>query len=355
VAYPFPSRTARQDVAVARLRAVTGVDTSGYAYVADAGPPYGDAAAAVHGGLAGAGIGAGAMPVEADDGWPWPLDPGDAAPDAADPPGDSEPSGRAARTLPRIRRTLSMRAAWWAFLDSGRRGIAAVVAIGVLAAVVASVGFLRSRPEAFPVDGPVTASSARLVQRGGASSTPGVGSALPRPAATAVAAVPSATPAPSAAVLVVDVAGKVRHPGIVRLPPGARVADAVQAAGGPLPGTRLGLLNLASPLSDGEQVVVGLASVAGGDASGVVAGAPGSTLTGAPAGAAASPSGEAPVDLNTASLEQLETLPRVGPVLAQRIVDFRTSHGAFRSVDELQQVPGIGPSTMADLRGLVTV
>jgi competence protein ComEA len=72
-------------------------------------------------------------------------------------------------------------------------------------------------------------------------------------------------------------------------------------------------------------------------------------------GSAGSPSAAAPVDLNTATTEQLDTLPRVGPVLAQRIVDFRTSHGAFRSVDELEQVPGIGPSTMADLRGLVTV
>jgi competence protein ComEA len=154
----------------------------------------------------------------------------------------------------------------------------------------------------------------------------------------------------SASVLVVDVAGKVRHPGLVRLPPGARVADAVAAAGGPLPHTRLGLLNLASPLSDGEQVVVGLdgptTSVGSAASTGSVSIASGS----APG---ASPS--APVDVNTADAEQLDTLPRVGPVLAQRIIDFRTAHGLFRSVDELEQVPGIGPSTMADLRGLVTV
>lgn len=338
---------------MARLRAVTGVDVSGYASVADAGPPYGVVAAAP-GGLADIGIGAGATRVEADDGWPWPLDPGDDAPDDAASRDAAAPPGRPAPS--QVRRTLSMRAAWWAFLDSGRRGVAAIVAIGVLAAVVASVGFLRSRPEAFPIGGPTPASSARLVPRDGAPATPEVASpAGSGQAAAAGPVAPSAGPTPSAAVLVVDVAGRVRHPGIVRLPPGARVADAVEAAGGPLPGARLGLLNLASPLSDGEQVVVGLPSISGGNGTGVAAGAPGSTVTGAQRGAASSPSGAAPVDLNTASLEQLQTLPRVGPVLAQRIVDFRTSHGAFRSVDELEQVPGIGPSTMADLRGLVTV
>jgi competence protein ComEA len=154
----------------------------------------------------------------------------------------------------------------------------------------------------------------------------------------------------SPAQVVVDVTGKVRHPGLRRLPTGARVADALTAAGGALPGTDTGALNLARVLVDGEQVVVGPArGAAGALAAGGAAGAGAASGVGAAAGAAAGP-----VSLNSATLEQLETLPGVGPVLAQRIVDYRVKHGPFASADRLGDVPGIGDRRLAELKPLVT-
>lgn len=157
--------------------------------------------------------------------------------------------------------------------------------------------------------------------------------------------VPSAAPTgvPGAgAEIVVDVSGKVREPGIHRLPAGSRVVDALEAAGGVRPGTDIDGLNRARFLVDGEQVVVG------GPAPAAPAPGPGAG-GGVPAGGA--PAG--PVSLNTATVEQLDTLPGVGPVLAQHIVDYRTRHGGFRSVDELREVKGIGERRFADLRDLV--
>lgn len=142
--------------------------------------------------------------------------------------------------------------------------------------------------------------------------------------------------------IVVDVSGKVREPGIHRLPAGARVADALRAAGGVRPGTDTDGLNRARFLVDGEQVVVG------GPAAPQAAGGPG-----APAGPVPGAGPAAPVSLNTATVEQLDTLPGVGPVLAQHIVDYRTQHGGYRSVDELREVNGIGERRFADLRNLV--
>ena len=139
-------------------------------------------------------------------------------------------------------------------------------------------------------------------------------------------------------VVVVDVVGKVSNPGVYRLPSGSRVADAVQAAGGVLPGVDLSALNLAAPLSDGEQVAVG------------VPGAPAVAAAGTGSGA-----GAGPVNLNTASAAQLDALPGVGPVLAQHILDWRTAHGQFTSVDQLREVSGIGEAKFADLKPLVTV
>ena len=135
--------------------------------------------------------------------------------------------------------------------------------------------------------------------------------------------------------LVVDVAGAVRRPGLYRLPDGSRVADALHRAGGPTSKAFLEGLNLAAPLADGQQVLVPR-KVAGGAAA--AAGAPGAT---------------GPVSLSAATLEQLDTLPGVGPVTAQKILDYRTAHGAFRSVEELDAVPGIGPATIEELRELV--
>lgn len=155
---------------------------------------------------------------------------------------------------------------------------------------------------------------------------------------------PSPGPAPAqepAGRIVVDVSGKVRRPGVLRLPAGSRVADALRAAGGVKAGTDLTGVNRARVLMDGEQVVVGVPQPPGGAASG----APGLTGGGAP--------GTGPLSLNTATAEQLDTLPGVGPVLAQHIVDYRTEHGGFRSVDELREVTGIGDRRFEDLQSLV--
>jgi competence protein ComEA len=143
-----------------------------------------------------------------------------------------------------------------------------------------------------------------------------------------------ASPAKSArpAVLIVHVAGAVRRPGLYRLREGSRVADAVARAGGPARTAQLELVNLAAHIADGEQIVV--------------------PRRGAPAAATGS-STAGPVHLNTATLEQLDALPGVGPVTAQKILDYRQAHGAFSSVDELDAVPGIGPARLADLRSLV--
>ncbi len=160
-----------------------------------------------------------------------------------------------------------------------------------------------------------------------------------RPAGVAAASSPSPSPAP----LLVHVAGRVRHPGVYQLHQGDRVIDAIQAAGGTLRGADLRSINLAALLTDGEQIVV----LRKGGGSVAAVSAPGS--------AGASGTGSALVNLNTATLDQLEALPGIGPVLAQRIIDYREQHGPFASVDDLSNVSGIGDAHMEDLRPLVTV
>jgi competence protein ComEA len=150
------------------------------------------------------------------------------------------------------------------------------------------------------------------------------------------------TPAspPPAQQVVVDVAGAVRRPGVYRLPRGSRVADAIERAGGTTRRAEATLVNRAAPVADGQQVLV--------PARGVPALASGAPGGGAPHGAST-----APIDLNTATAEQLDTLPGVGPVTAQKIVAYRQTHGPFTSVDQLDAIRGIGPARIADLRGLV--
>jgi len=160
-------------------------------------------------------------------------------------------------------------------------------------------------------------------------------------AATSYSAPPVASqpqlplPTPTPATIVVDVGGRVRRPGLVTLPLGARVADALRAAGGALRRRDLLTLNLAARVTDGELLLVGMPAAA------TASGASG-TDTG-------------PVNLNTATVDQLEALPGIGPVLAQHIIDWRTAHGGFRTVEQLNDVSGIGDSTYADLAPLVTV
>ena len=160
----------------------------------------------------------------------------------------------------------------------------------------------------------------------------------PEPVATALE---PASSAPVRSVLVVHVVGEVRRPGLYRLREGSRIADAVHRAGGALRDADLSAVNLAAPLVDGIQVAVperaalGVAPPASAGGSG---------------GAAIAPL----VSLSSATIEQLDELPGVGPVTAQKIVDYRTEHGPFASVDDLDAVPGIGPTRVEQLRELVT-
>jgi competence protein ComEA len=228
--------------------------------------------------------------------------------------------------------------------DPGRRGVVVLVVIAVLGASGGAWFFLRAAPHVH------------------ASAVP-VGSADPSaPVAgfTPVGAVPAPSGAPSssggtsskASELVVDVVGRVAKPGVFTLPPGSRIVDAIAAAGGALPHTDLTALDLARKLSDGQEIFVGVPPPSGPAA--MAAGGVVGDETDVGAGAGAS-SAAAVVDINTATEVELETLPGVGTVTAQRIIAWRTQHGHFTSVTQLQQVSGIGPAKYAALAGLVKV
>ncbi|QUW91257.1 ComEA family DNA-binding protein [Streptomyces sp. V17-9] len=214
-----------------------------------------------------------------------------------------------------------------------RRSVAALSVLLVVAAVFAVQHFWSGRTQ--PVAAPEVVREAAAY-----------GAATPGPAAEdrtkADDPEPGAAPTTRAgAEIVVDVGGKVREPGVHSLPAGSRVEDALRAAGGVKPGTKTDGLNRARFLVDGEQVIVGASAPAPPPGPG--------TASGGQAGAGPT----APVSLNTATADQLDTLPGVGPVLAQHIIDYRTQHGGFRSVDELREVNGIGERRFADLRDLV--
>jgi competence protein ComEA len=157
----------------------------------------------------------------------------------------------------------------------------------------------------------------------------------PQPSSSAAGEL-SAEPAPR---LVVHVVGAVRRPGLYRLAHGSRIADALHRAGGATRRADLSLVNLAAPLSDGTQVVVPRRAPP--------------ALAGSAAGDGEATTASGPVHLNTATLEQLDELPGVGPVTAQKIIDYRQQHGAFSSVDDLDGIPGIGPARLEQLRDLV--
>jgi competence protein ComEA len=212
-----------------------------------------------------------------------------------------------------------------------RRELIGLVVAAVVVVSGAGFWYVRSLP-----------SQVRVESAGGESPGSGFG-ASPGPGASAT---PSATV--PAGPVVVHVAGWVVHPGVYELPGGSRVVDALDQAGGAKPGADLRSINLAAVLVDGEQVLVAKAD--GGGTSGVSggggAGSGGSGGSGGP--------GEL-VNINTATFDQLLGLPGVGEVLAQRILDYRTEHGPFGSVDELLNVSGIGEAKLADIMPKVTV
>lgn len=213
----------------------------------------------------------------------------------------------------------------WAVGPTAAVRVAAVVLVLVVAAVTVLVlsGTL--------VDAPPSS----------ASSAPSPPALAPMPTVSVDADVAPSNEPTTEGPLVVHVAGAVHAPGVVEVPVGTRVGEALDAAGGASDDADLDALNLAAPVADGQQVYVPRegeavpAPVAGG---------------GAPTG----PSGTL-VDLNTADVSALDTLPGIGPALAQRIVDWRSAHGPFGSVDALLEVSGIGPATLERLRDLVTV
>lgn len=145
--------------------------------------------------------------------------------------------------------------------------------------------------------------------------------------------------------VIVDVEGKVAKPGVRTLPAGSRILDAIDAAGGALPGTDLTPLNQAQILVDGEQVLVGVTPPPQTDAGSASGRGKGKKAHG----------GAGPVHLNTATVEDLEGLPGIGPALAQRVVDYRTQHGPFHSVDELRQVSGFGGQRYENLASMIAL
>jgi len=195
-----------------------------------------------------------------------------------------------------------------------RKELIGLAAIAVLIVTGAGFWYVRSLPR------PVT-----IQASGGAAGPGGV----------------VASPSPSPAVIVVHVAGWVRHPGVYEFVEGDRVIDAIRRAGGAKQHADLTSINLAALLADGQQIVVWRR---------------GAAVAVGPAGGLGSMPGVSPlVNLNTATLDQLETLPGIGPALGQRIIDYREQHGPFRSIEDLLNVSGLGEKRLEDLRSKVTV
>ncbi|MDT5240414.1 MAG: competence protein ComEA [Mycobacterium sp.] len=244
---------------------------------------------------------------------------------------DEEPDTSLSRWLPDAPTTGGP--SWVAAIraDPGRAGVVALAAVGVIAVLVTVFTLVRDDPP------PVVSAKLPPVQMV-SSTSPTAGSPAPEPDGP----------------VVVSVVGLVHRPGLVTLTSGARIADALTAAGGTLDGADLIGLNMARPVSDGEQIVVGIASPPGAPSS------MGSSIT-APPGQSPAPGGDggaAPpglVNLNTATPEELDALPGVGPVTASAIVGWRDANGRFTTVEQLGEVDGIGPARLEKLRDLVHV
>ncbi|HEU4547035.1 MAG TPA: helix-hairpin-helix domain-containing protein [Microlunatus sp.] len=221
--------------------------------------------------------------------------------------------------------------------------VAAIVAMGLL---VAGWAVLRARPVAVAVTPPV-----------GASVPAGAPSGAPSGAPTAAPVDPGSSTGPRASVagVVVHVLGAVRKPGLVTLTTGSRVQDAIAAAGGLAAKADPGELNLAQAVTDGQQIVVGTKNKPAGEVrNGTAGGSEGGGAVGPGAGGSGTGSGR-PLDLNTATQAELEELPGVGPVMAGKILAWRTENGRFSRVEELQEIDGVGPKTYAKLAPLCRV
>jgi len=279
----------------------------------------------------------GADPDTTDIQVPADADSSDQTPEAADEDQNS--------LLPRWLPDASQRASWLARVraDPGRAGAIALAVVAALAVLITVFTLVRDRPA------PVMSAKLPPVER--------AASASPRSSAGPGVGQPASPDRP----VVVSVVGLVHTPGLVTLAPGARIADAVQAAGGAMDGADTIGLNMARPVGDGEQIVVGIAPISGQPAVlGSSVGSGSAPASGSPPGAgpapgSTKPKGGAVVDLNAATVEQLDALPGVGPVTAAAIVAWRQTHGRFTSVDQLADVDGIGPARLDKLRPLVRV
>jgi competence protein ComEA len=227
--------------------------------------------------------------------------------------------------------------------DPGRAGAIGSAIVAALAVLVTVFTLVRDKPA------PVMSAKLPPVEKASTAS--------PRSSASPGAGQPAGSDRP----VVVSVVGLVHTPGLVTLAPGARIADALQAAGGPVSGADTIGLNMARPVGDGEQIVVGLAPAPGQPTalgSSVAAGTspvPGAPGPAGPVSGTVKPKAGEVLDLNTATVEQLDALPGVGPVTAGAIVAWRQANGKFTSVDQLADVDGIGPARLEKLRPLVRV